>query len=88
MAVLSGRNFVLAAAVAGLFAAMPASADVNTDANALFVGAVQAWTAAAAIPAGVVAPPGPALLRRPALTGVRPSRRPSDIRRGRGSEEN
>ena len=50
MAVLSGRNFVLAAAFAGLFAAMPASADVNTDANALFVGAVQAWTAAAAIP--------------------------------------
>ena len=51
MAVLSGRNFVLAAAFAGLFAAMPASADVNTDANALFVGVVQAWTAAAAIPA-------------------------------------
>lgn len=41
----------MAAAFAGLFVATPASADVNTDANALFVRAVQAWTAAAAIAA-------------------------------------
>ena len=52
MAVLSGRSFALVAAVlAGFMAGTPAIADVNTDANALFVGAVQAWNAAGAIPA-------------------------------------
>lgn len=44
-----GRSVAVAALL--FLLAPPGSADVNTDANALFVGAVQAWNAAAAIPA-------------------------------------
>jgi hypothetical protein len=42
---------VLAAILAAHLFALPARADVNTDANALFVQAVQAWEAAGALPA-------------------------------------
>ena len=49
MTIWSGRNMILTATFAGFLAGSPASADINTDANALFVGAVQAWTAAGAI---------------------------------------
>ena len=51
MGVLTGCRLAKATAVAGFLAATAACADVNTDANALFVRAVQAWTAAAALPA-------------------------------------
>ena len=55
MTIWSGRNMIFTATMAGFLASTPANADVNTDANALFVGAVQAWTAAGALPADAMA---------------------------------
>ena len=55
MTIWSGRNMIFTATMAGFLASTPANADVNTDANALFVGAVQAWTAAVALPADAMA---------------------------------
>jgi tetratricopeptide (TPR) repeat protein len=45
------RHLPLAVVAFSLTLSTPVVADVNTDANALFVGAVKAWNAAAAIPA-------------------------------------